>query len=285
MFGSSAAKRASQKARAAKSKARRSLRQLACEPLEKREVLSASGFAQSLPQLKFDIAIRGTDIQFSPLGLPSSMGGDLYGANGSAADGQKIGHYQENLQPILMDINGDQVPDFVGTTGVATFEFFVGNPGKQFSLGTITTVNTSFIQGVTAAGEMVVGSQGTITAGTAMLSRLTGGFVSQSTVGLFPTFTMATTVHFSVTASLQGALVAAVATDDHVATRGGHDAPGPRCDEPHHATNAPHHAVHNDDDHRRDGDRRHERSVDKAFEKDVDWCSEALDARGRGRKA
>jgi hypothetical protein len=124
------------------------------------------------------------------------MGGNVYLAANGAASHAAIGRYQETLTPILMDINGDQVPDFVGTTGVATFTFFVGTPQHLF--GSITTAETSYIQGVTPAGQLVVGSQGTIIASGNALKNLSGGFVSQSTVGMLPTFEMQTNVHFTV---------------------------------------------------------------------------------------
>src|SRR6476660_8868762 len=103
MFGIAAVKASSRKARVAKSHTRRAFRRLdGFEPLEKREVLSASGFSGALPQVNFDVAIRGTDVQYSPLGLPCSMAGDIYSAAGAAAGSTRIGHYQEALQPILM---------------------------------------------------------------------------------------------------------------------------------------------------------------------------------------
>src|SRR5262245_31169032 len=162
------------------------------EQLETRSVLSANVF----PAASFDLAIRGTDVQFSPLGLPSAMGGDIYLAAGGARGQTAIGRYQESLAPILMDVNGDQVPDFVGTQGVATFTFFVGN--AQHTFGTVTTADVSYIQGVTPAGQLEVGSQGTIVGATGPLAKLSGGFVSQSVVGLAPTFNMQTNVHFTV---------------------------------------------------------------------------------------
>jgi hypothetical protein len=124
------------------------------------------------------------------------MRGDVYpAANGTAAHAP-IGRYQETLTPILMDITGDSLPDFVGTQGVATFTFFVGAPQHVF--GSITTTETSYIQGVTLAGQLLVGSQGTIIDSTRALSNLSGEFVSQSTVGLSPSFEMQTYVHFTV---------------------------------------------------------------------------------------
>src|SRR5687768_15249463 len=49
------------------------------ERLEKREVLSSFSWAVSR-QATVDLAIRGTDIQYSELGLPASMSGDLFSA-------------------------------------------------------------------------------------------------------------------------------------------------------------------------------------------------------------
>jgi hypothetical protein len=167
-------------------------RRLGMERLESRTVLSADLGAGA----SFDLAIQGTDIQFSEMGLPAAMGGDVYLSKGGAASNARIGRYEETLTPILMDVTGDQIPEFVGTHGVATFTFFVGAP--RFEFGSITTTNVSFIQGVTPAGELVVGSQGTIVQSTRMLRGLAGGFVSQSTVGLAPSFEMATSVHFTV---------------------------------------------------------------------------------------
>src|SRR5262245_10720680 len=178
------------------------------EQLETRSVLSANVF----PAASFDLAIRGTDVQFSPLGLPSAMGGDIYLAAGGARGQAAIGRYQESLAPILMDVNGDQVPDFVGTQGVATFTFFVGT--VQHTFGSITTADVSYIQGVTPAGQLEVGSQGTIVGATGPLVKLSGGFVSQSVVGLAPTFDMQTNVHFTVNRPVAPMLrVLAIAAD------------------------------------------------------------------------
>ncbi len=183
-----------------KSKARRrSIRRLnGFEPLEKREVLTAYGFTEGLSvQANVDVAIRGTDVQFSQFGLPTSMGGDIYTSKGTTIGSDRIGHYQEALTPILMDINNDQIPDFVGTTGVARFDFFVDS-SASWIVGSVTTHNTSYIQGVNPAGQFLVGSQGTIVAGSGILSHVSGGFVSQSTVGFFPAFEMQTSVRFNV---------------------------------------------------------------------------------------
>jgi hypothetical protein len=146
---------------------------------------------------KFNLQITGTEVQFSPLGLPAYMAGTVsyVMANGSVMDG--IGTYQETLTPIFMDVNGDTVPDFVGTNGIATFSFYAGK-ARDILVGSITTANASYIQGVTAYGEMIVASTGTITGGTGLLRNVAGGFTSQSVVGFFPAFAMNTAVQFVV---------------------------------------------------------------------------------------
>jgi hypothetical protein len=162
------------------------------EPLETRAVLSANFGAGA----SFDLAIQGTDVQFSPMGLPASMAGDVFLVSRGKSSDASIGHYTESLTPIFMDVNDDEIPDFVGTQGVATFTFFVG--AAQHGVGSITTVNTSYIQSMTPEGQMLVGSQGTIVASSGILRNLSGGFTSDSTVGLYPSFEMQTNVHFAV---------------------------------------------------------------------------------------
>jgi hypothetical protein len=146
---------------------------------------------------EFDLGITGTEVQFSPIGTPSYMAGTISYVNPSGYRTSGIGVYQETLTPIFMDVNGDLVPDFVGTNGVATFTFYLGASHK-IALGSITTVNASYIQGITANGEMLVGSTGTITASTGYFRDLCGGFTSQSTVALAPAFAMQTAVHFAI---------------------------------------------------------------------------------------
>jgi hypothetical protein len=181
---------------------------LRLEKLESRVMLSASpndahapaahvasAAHDSSPDAVFDLGITGTEIQFSYMGTPSYMAGTIsyIACAGQTASG--IGRYEENLTPIFMDVNGDAVPEFVGTNGVATFSFYVGS----YFIGSITTVNTSFIQGMTATGEMLVDSTGTITGTAGLLRGATGGFSSHSVVALFPAYAMKTAVHFVMT--------------------------------------------------------------------------------------
>ena len=178
------------------------------EQLESRVMLSASpsngdsvvaevSTAVAQPKAAFQLAITGTEVQFSPIGTPSYMAGTIsfVAPNGQSVAG--VGLYHETLTPIFMDVNGDSMPDFVGTNGVATFSFYAG-PAKNIFVGSITTVNVSYIQGVTAAGEMIVGSTGTITACDGLFKSMSGGFTSQSVVAMYPAFAMNTTVNFAI---------------------------------------------------------------------------------------
>jgi hypothetical protein len=203
------------------------------------------------------------------------MSGDVFS---SAAEGaHRIGRYQETLNPILMDVTGDQIPDFVGTTGVATFEFFVGS--EAWGLGTITTNNVSFIQSVMPTGQFVVGSQGTIVAATRLLSQVSGSFASQSTVALGPAFQMETLVQFTVSTPNISAFVLMAVCDDGPARSV--ECPG-KSHHSHQHGNSGHgsshghvgHHHHSTCDHRHDhhAERsRHERAIDQNLEAGVDW--------------
>jgi hypothetical protein len=264
-------------------------RLMGMECLESRTVLSAGLHQAALPANSFDLAIRGTDIQYSELGLPAAMNGDVF-AGAGAASAARIGTYHESLTPILMDINGDQVPDFVGTTGTATFSFFAGN--SQHVFGSITTVETSLIQGITATGQMLVGSHGTITDSTSLLRGLAGGFDSQSTVGLVPTFEMRTNVHFTVNHPVGPAFaVLAIANDlsnriDVPASHATADQTSPTVLFPSdggsisdhgagHASDVQQNAKHAADSTSHD-------AVDLAFADDVDW---RLDTSGKNPRS
>jgi hypothetical protein len=182
------------------------------ERLEAREVLSANlgGLAhlppQASPTAQVDLAIQGTHVDFDAYGLPSYMAGDVALVSAGGA-GQTIGRYQEALTPILLDVTGDGYPDFIGTMGVATFTFFVGQ-SQPLNLGSITTANVSYIQGFTAAGQLLVGSAGTIVGSSGALAGASGGFTSTSIVSMYPTFQMDTAVHFSANRAVSRVLTA-----------------------------------------------------------------------------
>lgn len=190
------------------------LRTARLERLEQRDVLSAdvglgnlAAMGQALsaeisrltgPQT-FDLTIAGTQCSYSPLGLPSEMKGNVY-LNGGATS---IGTYDETLTPILMSLSPETPPQFVGTMGVATFDFnLTFGSMSPITVGSITTHDTSFIEGVGASGQLMVGSSGSIVASTGICTGLTGGFASHSVVAMGAAFAMQTNVHFSVQDSL-----------------------------------------------------------------------------------
>lgn len=189
------------------------LRTVRFERLEGREVLSADtglgslaamgqAIAAEMSQLTaprtFDLSIAGTQVNYSPLGLPSEMKGNLYLNAGATS----IGTYDETLTPILMSLSPEAPPQFVGTIGVATFDFNFSFGSTPITVGSITTHDTSFIEGLGASGQLLVGSSGTITASTGICTGLTGGFASHSVVSMGAAFAMQTSVHFSVQDSL-----------------------------------------------------------------------------------
>ena len=174
------------------------------ERLEDRQVLSADiglGHAGALPPApatqEFNLAITGTQCNYSPLGLPSEMKGNLYVDNGQGPSATVIGTYDETLTPIFMSLAPGGAPQFVGTNGVATFTFDL-SLGAPVALGSITTSDTSFIAGVGASGQLMVGSTGTITSSTGFAAGLSGGFASHSVVAMGASFDLHTSVHFTV---------------------------------------------------------------------------------------
>jgi hypothetical protein len=172
---------------------------LELESLEARELPSAQPLGPSLAwapsppaQVSVNLLIQGTQDQLSNLGLPSSMAGNIY--LGSMPTGNVVGSYQETLTPIF--VNGQ----FAGTTGVATFTFFI-SPWSKVLLETITTQDVSWIQGINpATGALSVASTGTVTHSAGLFPNLQGGFASASVVSLSPVFADTTQVHLTVQA-------------------------------------------------------------------------------------
>jgi hypothetical protein len=261
------------------------LRAARLERLEQRDVLSADtglsnlaaagqALAAQISQLtapqSFDLSIAGTQCSYSPLGLPSEMKGNLYLNGGTTS----IGTYDETLTPILMSLSPETPPQFVGTMGVATFDFNLSfGSTSPITVGSITTHDTSFIEGVGASGQLMVGSSGTIAASTGICTGLTGGFSSHSVVSMGAAFAMQTNVHFAVQDSLgvnMSSTLSGLATIDGFTT--GHA--GQAWDNAwaangdggngQHDLDAGHHSGGSSDDDSWHGDRRHH-AVDHVF--------------------
>jgi hypothetical protein len=190
-------------ARTRRNNQRRTL--LEVERLEGRELLSAAPGAllSSGPAwvdvhhaqaqavgLTADLFIDGTEMKFNEWGLPAYMAGNLFLGNDPSA--RPVGKYEEVLTPMLM--NGQ----FVGTTGAATFTFFVA-AWSQVVIQRIETTNVSLIQGVVPeTGALIVASTGTVTGSSGIFKNLEGTFTSSSTVVLYPSFDSDTQVKFNM---------------------------------------------------------------------------------------
>ncbi|HEX5443055.1 MAG TPA: hypothetical protein VFW87_04460 [Pirellulales bacterium] len=274
----------SQAIRARHSKNR--LRKARLERLEQRDVLSAdvglgnlAAMGQALsaqisqltgPQ-SFDLSITGTQCSYSPLGLPSEMKGNLYLNGGTTS----IGTYDETLTPILMSLSPEAPPQFVGTLGVATFDFNLSfGSTSPITVGSISTHDTSFIEGVGSSGQLMVGSSGTIVSSTGICTGLTGGFASHSVVTMGAAFEMQTTVHFSVQDSLgvnMSSTLRGLATIDGLTSgAGGHDwanawATNGDAGNGHHEFEPGHQVAGWSDDDSPHGHDHHHRAVDHAF--------------------
>jgi hypothetical protein len=162
---------------------------------------------------RFELQITGTGVEFTDTGLPDSMTGIIHYVMADGTVLENVGTYSETLTPIMMDLDGDQTPEsFVGTNGISTLSFYAGKMRDIF-VGTIVTVNTSFIQGVVPeTGELLVGSTGTISACSGVFKHMVGTFTSASTVTLGPAFAMSTTVSFVIQeCKLDGSFVSKVA--------------------------------------------------------------------------
>jgi hypothetical protein len=183
------------------------------ERLESRKVLSADAgighLAADMGQAMlgtqhFEISINGTEVSYSPAGLPSDMKGAVYLQSASGPSSASIGTYDETLQPIFAPVGPGGSPQFVGASGVCTFNFdlLLGRSGSTATLGSIITADTALIEGVRADGTILVGSQSSpITAATGICRGLAGTFNGQSEVRMGATFYMHTIVDFTVTSS------------------------------------------------------------------------------------
>lgn len=263
------------------------LRTARLERLEQRDVLSAdtglsnlAAMGQALsaqisqltaPQ-SFDLSITGTQCSYSPLGLPAEMKGNLYLNGGTTS----IGTYDETLTPILMSLSPETPPQFVGTMGVATFDFNLSfGTMSPFTVGSITTHDMSFIEGVGANGQLMVGSSGTIVGSTGICTGLTGGFTSHSVVTMGAGFAMQTNVHFAVQDSLgvnMSSTLSGLATIDGFtsgrASQSWDNAWAPNTDtgHGHHDSDADHHSGGSSDDDSWHGHgHHHHHAVDHVF--------------------
>jgi hypothetical protein len=178
------------------------------ERLESREVLSAdfglAGFAAAAHAVQhFDFSITGTEVSYSPLGLPSEMKGTCYIPSQDGGSLGMIGTYDETLQPIFAPVGPGGSPAFVGATGVCTFEFnlTLGN-GHSITIGSIVADDTAMIEGALPDGTILVGStHSPIVSTSGICDGLSGTFDGQSEVVMGATFSMHTDVDFSVTSS------------------------------------------------------------------------------------
>jgi hypothetical protein len=195
------------------------------ERLERREVLSADfGFghvgAASPPVQHFDFSITGTQVFYSPLGLPSEMKGTCYMTAPGGSSLGSIGTYDETLQPIFAPVGPGGSPAFVGATGVCTFDFnlSLGN-GHSVTIGSIVADDTAMIEGVLPSGAIRVGSNSSpIVSASGICAGLTGTFSGQSEVVMGATFSMHTDVDFRVTSThrinMEAALTILAATNN-----------------------------------------------------------------------
>jgi hypothetical protein len=191
------------------------LRVAAIERLESREVLSADAGLGHLPvsghavaddvaapsMQHFEISITGTQVSYSPAGLPTDMKGTVYFTPAAGASATAIGTYDESLQPIFMPLGPGGAPAFVGCNGVCTFDFnlSLGGLDSAVTLGSITATDTAFIEGVRPDGTILVGSNHSpITGATGICRGVNGSFDGQSEVVMGATFSMHTVVDFTV---------------------------------------------------------------------------------------
>jgi hypothetical protein len=197
------------------------LRIAGIERLENREMLSADAVVGSWSAVapgvaaevgrpvhgvqQFEIAIVGTQVSYSPLGLPSEMQGTVYFETAAGASSAAIGTYDETLQPIFAPVGPGGSPTFVGASGICTFNFDLsfGRHGGPLTVGSIVASDTAYIEGVQPDGTLLVGSHSSpITAGTGICYGLSGSFNGQSEVRMGAAFFMHTTVDFTAASRL-----------------------------------------------------------------------------------
>lgn len=148
---------------------------------------------------QFEISIVGTDVSYSPAGLPTEMKGLVYLDTAAGVSVASIGTYDETLQPIFAPVGPGGTPEFVGATGICTFNFNVEIGNQSLTIGSIITSDTALIEGALPDGTILVGSTSSpITGATGICTGLTGTFDGQSEVRMGATFFMHTSVDFTV---------------------------------------------------------------------------------------
>jgi hypothetical protein len=200
---------------------RNRLRAARFERLENREVLSAdAGLGQlasaghaaaahfgdpTLGTQRLEISIVGTQVSYSPAGLPDDMKGIVYLESDAGTSSAAIGSYDETLTPIFAPVGAGGSLVFVGASGTCTFTFDLsfGQSERLLTVGSIVTSDVAYIEGALPDGTLLVGSNSSpITAGTGICYGLSGTFNGQSEVRMGATFYMHTTVDFTVTSSM-----------------------------------------------------------------------------------
>lgn len=152
----------------------------------------------------FEISIVGTEVSYSPAGLPSDMKGTVYLQTPAGASTAAIGTYDETLTPIFAPVGPGGSMAFVGASGTCTFTFdlLFGPANASLSVGSIITNDTAYISGMQADGTLLVTSTSSpITASMGVCAGLSGTFDGQSEVRMGATFYMHTLVDFSVISS------------------------------------------------------------------------------------
>ena len=131
-----------------------------------------------------DLSIKGTKLNYSSTGLPSSAEGIVY-FRGGPRDGEVAGSYTESLTPVL-----DPELGLAGTKGVSVFKF-PRKVGEQELVDELTTHNDSSIVGeIPTRDVLLVESTGRVTSGSGRFSYANGRLFTSSRVRLGAAFLM-----------------------------------------------------------------------------------------------
>ena len=144
---------------------------------------------------RVDLAITGTKIELSPLGLPKSLEGLLF-YRGGPNDGVIAGTYEERVTPQI-----DSTLGLVGSTGKAVFRFLKRNGGALSSENIVTVQRSKVVGEVPEGGELLVESSGRIAAGTGEFAGVAGRMASRSRIRLAGGFQLSVELSLILTAS------------------------------------------------------------------------------------